>query len=129
MAVRTQRWSPDTCGCVFIQEWDDAVAAAARTHDVRTRELACAAHQGLDAVSAHSAVVAENQRKNIVPIIVKSLKSSLDLATLPWREAWSFDAQRRLVVDTSVFALTAQQKTQLQAAADLQFGPDKVILL
>lgn len=32
MALRTTRWKPDTCGCVIVYEWDDALDENARTH-------------------------------------------------------------------------------------------------
>jgi len=30
--LQTTTWSPNTCGCVIIYQWDDSIPEASRTH-------------------------------------------------------------------------------------------------
>lgn len=126
MALREQRYSPDTCGCVFIETWDPDVDPSERVHVVKTREVACPVHAGDAPATAYGRMYEENRRKNVALNILRTLESNMAQAK---RIAWSFDASRNLVVSgLASYGVTAQRLQQLQAAADLQFGVGKVTL-
>lgn len=120
--IHIQRWAPDTCGCVLLETWDDTVEAAARVHTFQEMEVICPFHAALEGEAVYTTMRGENRRKNLVAVIAKSVRPAFQDADY----TWSFDAQRRLVV--TIAGLTNQQRTQLQAAADLQFGPGLVVV-
>jgi hypothetical protein len=120
MSLRQQKWSPDTCGCVLLETWDDATDQAARVHTYHAVEHACPAHTHLSGEAVYQAVRGENRRKNLVAVIAKALHAPFEHADY----TWSFDAQRRVVA--TVAGLSVGQQQALQQAADLQFGPGQV---
>lgn len=63
---RTQRWSPDTCGCVCEMDWDDTLPTEAEQHIIANRIVkACPAHAQHTNPRAHfSAVLAHNRGIN-----------------------------------------------------------------
>lgn len=69
MTLSTQRWRPDTCGCVILQEFDkDDLPAGAH---LKAFESKCQAHATLTDVEAYDAIhgtiakPGENLRKNL----------------------------------------------------------------
>ena len=123
MAVHTQRWAPDTCGCILLETWDDAVPDAARVHTFHATDKMCPVHAGTADEALYAVIRGENRRKNLVAVIAKSVRADFVDADY----TWAFDAQRRVLV--TIADLTSAQKTTLQAAVDLQFGRDVVIIL
>jgi hypothetical protein len=122
MALHTQRWGLDTCGCIVLETWDDTEEAAARVHTFQEMEAICAFHAAEQGEAVYTTIRAENRRKNLVAVLAKSVRPTFRDADY----TWAFDAQRRLVV--TIVGLTNAQRTQLQAAADLQFGPGVVVV-
>ena len=131
--LREQRWTPDTCAnpatgdaCVLIEVWDDAVAVEARTHDFVRAEKLCSRHaaaHGADHAAAFTANYDQNRRKNISLAIAQTIKSSVTNEMY----VWTFSASGVLTVSFGS-NLTSNQRNQLQAAADLQFGAGKVVV-
>jgi hypothetical protein len=131
--LRQQRWVPDTCAspatgdaCVLVEEWDDAADPAARTHAFVRAEKLCSHHaavHGADHAACFAANYAENRRKNTTWLIALSVKAGLTLDQF----AWSFSADRVLTASFGA-NLTNQQKATLQNAANVQFGPGKVVV-
>lgn len=129
--IRQQRWVPDTCAspatgdaCVWLEEWDDSVDVAARTHTLVSREKACSFHALETPASGFARCYDENKRKNITWSAALVEKASLTLD----KYQWSYSDTGVLTVNFGS-DLTAQQKTRLQNACNIQFGPGKVIVL
>jgi hypothetical protein len=128
--IRTQRWTPDTCAnpatgdaCVFIETWDDAVNPVSRTHDFSQRERVCSRHAGLDPATCFATNYAENRRKNTMLMLAQSVKSTLTAD----QYKWSFDSNGLLTANFGS-AFTANQKSQLQNNANIQYGPGKAVV-
>ena len=131
--IRTQRWTPDTCAnpaigdaCSLIEEWDDQIPVQARTHNFVKAEKLCSRHQaahGSDHAAAFTANYEENRRKNTAIAVAQSVKSSITADHV----TWSFRADGVLLMDYGG-NLTANQKGQMKAACDVQFGPNKVLV-
>ncbi len=129
MAIRTTRWSPDTCGCVVEYSWDDTVAADQRAHTT-TRVTPCVAHPnaqqhvGADPFSAATVWGDENVGRK------SRLEARLLAATViglkPGSYAWFFDAQR--VLNVSLPSLSAAQKQAAQTWCDNNIGAGKVLV-
>ena len=141
-------WSPDTCGCVIHIAYDDTLkpeervytyvseAEAKAIHQTRIDAkvpntntnpqpvaVLCPAHASLGAVAAlHTAVLGENQRKNITLGLAMNMVSAIKLENY----VWSFDKDRVLQVSFAGVAVNTKQKSDIQSAADIQFGPGKV---
>lgn len=117
------RWSPDTCGCVLEYEWDDSVSDTDRTHTVTTVVTRCAEHSEMKLqLSDHfDQVMAENTGKNKAFEVVKSKVASLDIADFKY----SFDKDRKLVVDVDHLAVSAAEKLTLTAELNSKLGTGK----
>lgn len=117
--LKTQRWFPDTCGCIIDSEWDDSVANPDNTLN---KIIKCPAHYLLTDNIAYVKVQVENKLKNIVFNLVLSLAPALTYDDYQWL----FDKQRVLQITIPV---TSNQKTQLQKQCDNQFGKGQVGVL
>ena len=123
--IHEQRYSPDTCGCVFLETWDDAVPPIERVHVLRTREVTCAFHAADIPAIGYSRVYDENRRKNVSIFIMKAQHAAANETQVQW----SFDANRNLIVTgLAAFGINAQKLKTIQDAIDLQFGVGKVLL-
>lgn len=120
--LRTQLFSPDTCGCEIHEEWDDATSNETRAHAFHRMEKTCSAHQHLSGEAVYQQVMNENRRKNTLAVIAKQVRPQFDHDDYQWE----FDEQRRLVVKVAGFS-QAHLKS-LKDSADIQFGPGLVIL-
>lgn len=125
--IRQQRWTPDTCAnpaagdaCVFIEEWDDSVAAEARVHTIKHAEKLCSFHAHLDHPAAYNRVMDENRRKNTTWLAAQTAKPGILLA----HYSWSFDQDGVLTV--ALEGANQSHKDHLRAITDIQFGPGKV---
>lgn len=94
--IKQTVWSPDTCGCKMTYEWDSELSEDERVHTPVGAEL-CEFHSQHDVTNGYTVVVEENQNKNkVLGEIVKAIPS-----LKPEDIEWSFDADRKLVIDTS----------------------------
>lgn len=129
MAIITNIWSPDTCGCQIEFRWDDTQDAIARVHAYSRTIAACSAHTGVAGTSVHQDVVLDrNRRKNLTFMQVLTV-----LATVTpeqYQGMWSYDAaQNVLTVNGTAAGLTANQRNNLQTKCNTQFGSGKVTVI
>ena len=141
MAIKTTRWSPDTCSCVLEYTWDDTVPQSSRIHSIDNYITKCAAHaaQATD-TDRWNTILEENPRKNVANQLVidngpsslydvqqdgsRTLKNNI---TLTW--TWSGVAPNRvLTISYTGITLTTNQKNQAQTFLNNRFGVGKVIL-
>ena len=138
--MRTQFWRPDTCGCAFHQIVDDdgeikpatreeaqaVLDERRRTNPLTTTtedlwpDAECAAHRGFPVAARYALVLDENQRKNRV------FGELEKLGVTPEQYVWTFDENRVLDVLAEGIALTAQEKLDLQTAANRDHGFGRV---
>lgn len=66
MNLYETRWTPDTCSCSLVYEWDADLPGEIRTHTFKRVERICPAHSGMNGNGAahYAAVMAENVGKN-----------------------------------------------------------------
>ncbi len=123
--ISTGWWTPDTCedrGCKI------KVTGGAWHHTIRT----CPAHSavGQDLLDT---VRGENIRKNTALVIVESV---MGLDTKENFTTWSFDSSQR-IADTDERVLSVEiltnmsnpQRTNIQGAADVQFGIGAILVV
>lgn len=117
MKINKTRWSPDTCGCILIYEWDGDNPN--HQHTFVEAEHLCAAHNGYSPSIAYDKVKDENRRKNRAYAIAKGVAGiNLDDFT------FSFDNNRKLKVGF-LGKLNASQRAELQTQLDAEFGASK----
>jgi hypothetical protein len=146
MAIRTTRWSPDTCDtppCIIEYTWDDTVNQNQRTHTVSKVLNKCTAHSAIaDSTQHYNVLTEENPRKNnglqlvidnaplafvnVDPVSgVKTLKDGLNLS-------FTVAGTQPNRVFTLIFTgttLTQAQKDGVQSRLDTRFGAGKVIFV
>lgn len=78
--IRVNSWSPDTCGCIVLYSWDDAVPAEERVHspvhehknqttEEETKTKRCQHHDTPDIpdiIDLHECIRSENETKNAI---------------------------------------------------------------
>lgn len=64
MRMVTNRWRPDTCGCVIEFEFDADLPDDQRVHVGKKVVSACATHLAESPVTHHGKVLDENRKKN-----------------------------------------------------------------
>lgn len=142
MTIQTTRWSPDTCGCTYEYEWDDAIPPETRTHSLSKVVTACPLHSGIaDDPTKYNTVVEENQRKNnTLQVVVDNAPSTLydlqpDGTTRVLKKGitynWSITGtapNRTLSVSFTGITLTTAQKNAIQTFLNNRFGVGKVII-
>lgn len=121
--LRQQRWHPDTCGCVFLEIWDDSTDPVQRTHNFYECETDCERHENLsDSNSKYNAAILDNKMKNTVLLLATVFDSNISHENYKWK----FNDEGVLIVnfgkqvDSFIFGV--------QAAADIQFGKGKVLV-
>ena len=139
MAIKTTRWSPDTCGCVIEYTWDNTTVESERVHTLSTITK-CAIHSSQTNTDAWNTVLEENPRKNntLEQILASSpttalydtlngtrqFKSGITVST-----SWSGTVPNRvLTITITGISLTTQQKNTIQTALNTRFGSGKVVL-
>lgn len=143
-----KRWGPDTCACRVYHAVDpdtgtdrfinraEAVllheamylARPASVNNPASHPLPpvvlCPFHAALgDLLPRYNTLLAENRRKNTTLSIAQSVRATLT----PEDFRWSFDGSRTLLVTFAV-SLTTNQRNNIQAACDVQFGPGRVVV-
>lgn len=108
-------WSPDTCGCVIVYEWDDSLPSEERIHTFKRADKVCAAHLS-GSPNKMAVVLEENQRKNIVFGEIKKINTDLKPEEFHFR----FNDQRKLIVSSP-----GLEKSN-EGALEVKVGGDKV---
>lgn len=147
MTRSIQRWGPNTCGCKIFQEHGDELPIVYRTRaeaqvivdgitgKVQPAAILCPAHEALGHTTAmYDAVLAENQTWNVTFSAIQGFLPDLTVqqyhqATDDGTGRVAYDTERILQVNTSRLALTGRDRMDLQDAVNLQFGPDKVLII
>lgn len=129
MAIITNVWSPDTCGCQVEFTWDNTQPDISRVHTYSRTLVACPAHAGLAGLSTHwDTVLDRNRRKNLTYAQLLTV-----LATVTpdqYAGLWSYDAaQNVLTVNGTAAGLSNAQRTNLQTKCNTQFGSGKVTVI
>lgn len=147
---KTGYWSPETCGCSVFYVYDADRAPVDRVHtyisrpdiqaladrvrgaqglarNIQPQEITCVVHEGLGGSSRLWEVLQEeNTRKNEAVGVAIGVKAALTGEQVLW--AW--DESRVLQLSFArEAALTAQEKADIQAAANIQFGPGRIAVL
>lgn len=120
--IRTQQYSPDTCSCIVVEQWDDALPSDQTLYSLVQLIRRGAEHSALVDASLYTALKDENQRKNKVHGLANARAITTD------RIVWSFDAGRTLLVSFTGAVVSNAIKTAIQDACDTQFGVGKVII-
>ena len=128
-----QRWKPDTCGCVILEE--------SGTSAYLSHEVVCPEHSGLTAQKLATVPLEHNTRKNKVDGIIQTLLGSTvtetdpDSGAIVWKKGitfnWSYSGvgeSRILSVSVSGVNLTNNQKTSIQNWCDTNLGAGKVVI-
>lgn len=141
MAIKTTRFSPDTCGCVLEYTWDDTLSESQRTHTLSNFVTRCPAHSSLASdTDRWNAVFDENPRKNNARQLCldngpTSLYDIIDgtrqlKSTINYNWSWSGTAPNRvLTISFTGISLTTQQKSTIQTALNTRFGSGKVLIV
>jgi hypothetical protein len=124
MAAQTQRWRPDTCGCVIIQTHDPADLSV--PIGLSHFERKCPAHSALNDAEAWEAVfdanVGENRRKNRIRNRIFE-QFGVEIVS------WSFSGTGKARVLTIVTSgLTANQRNAAQTWANTNLGAGRVVI-
>lgn len=121
MAMKTTRWTPDTCGCVLEYSWDDALRPDQRVHSHAQTVRTCAAHSGASGAALMATVVGENQRKNQAFALAQEIRADLQ----PDDYRWIFRPDRTLEVE--VDRLTLAERTALTTELTARLGSGVVV--
>lgn len=148
MATIFWLWSPDICPCEIFHARDDTQPDDVRTYfhvttaeaqvladaitdaqgkprRVQPAEKMCQAHQALGLTDALTTVlVAENRTLSYTLPVLIGIRSDIIYENIKWE----FDGQRLLVIRFEGVVLTVAEKATMQAALNIQFGPNKVLV-
>ena len=139
MAIKTTRWSPDTCGCVLEYTWDDTQPESTRIHNFSRAVNKCPAHSSQTDIDCYSIVMDENPRKNIaLQVALDNGPSTLyDMVdgqrqpkpTITYNYSWSGTPPNRvLTISFTGISLTNAQKTTIRTALNTRLGTGKVLI-
>lgn len=128
--IKTTRWSPDTCECVFEYTWDSDLSETNRSHTLAAVLSTCDAHKtDLDA-DKYTKALNENIGKNqAINHIAKNIagfskKDPNDIDVPDFDKiSFSFDADRKLILSVSGAQGT---KNSVQSSLDGTFGTGKI---
>ena len=120
--IHETMWSPDTCSCILIYTWDDALDENVRTHTIERVLRRCPAHASLTKdTEIYGTVVEENTRKNKAFGLAQGIVPNLTTEDYEW----SFDANRKLRA-TFRGKLSVTQAVKLRQTCDSQLGANRV---
>lgn len=97
--INKTRWEPDTCGCMFVYEWDSDSLPDNRVHTVVEATM-CEYHKYPDMQSCFDVVLAENRSKNTVLAEIAKQVPGVDISTIEWE----YDESRSLTIKTDNLA-------------------------
>lgn len=122
MALHKNVWSPDTCGCQIVYEWDDSVPEDER---ISTAIESCMSHDGKEIFTIkcpihnhhtnkdehYADVLSENNSKNIaIGLLIKTIgKLDGGAGDVKWR----FDDNRNVILSHPM--LTQNDKDDMNA--------------
>lgn len=67
MAIKTTKWSPDTCSCIIEYEWNTDDPESTRQHTIARYLQRCALHSTATSLAdLWSKVIEHNTRKNLM---------------------------------------------------------------
>ena len=127
-----QRWRPDTCGCVILEEHG--------TSAYISHEFVCPEHQGLTPAELAIHPLDNNRRKNhtegeFMSRLPSTLTTTDAEGNIVYKNGikfnWSFSGvgkDRVLTVNYTGVTLTNPQKNTLQGVLDTRFGVGKVVI-
>lgn len=130
--LKTTRWSPDTCGCVFEYEWDTEESEQTRTHVIKKAVETCAAHASQPTLDLKfNQSLNENRMKNTALRLIAEALPEFgtidgegnvipDLKKL----GFEFDEERNLSIKTK--GLSDDQKAIVDPILEKNFGENKV---
>ena len=133
--ITTTKWRPDTCDCEIDYEWDTESDPKTRVHTVKEMVKTCKHHEKLKSKEEkYNKVLDENQTKNKVHGKMLEIASITEEVTdeegnktkklkAGKKYDWSFDENRKLVVDLSSFENL--EKDEIKDIINLEF-PNKV---
>lgn len=138
MAIKTTRWTPDTCAdppCIVDYTWDDTVPQDSRTHTVSAVVQRCVLHAPIATATAHFAALQdENPRKNkLIALLVAQFPTAVrtnaagDFLGFNVAVHRFFSTSRVLIL--AIPSLTALQISSLQTLIDTTFGAGKIRVL
>lgn len=140
MAIKTTRWSPDTCTCVIEYTWDNTSSLENRVHTVSNFVRTCPDHSNLPNNTAKwNVVIDENPRKNraLQDILDNGPSALYDVVNgnrqlktnIPFIFSYSGEAPDRvLTVSFPGISLTTNQRNTIQNVLNNKFGSGKVVL-
>lgn len=124
MAIRTTRWSPDTCACVMEYDWDDTQSEDTRVHSFARIVSRCPVHTEIPAdEDSFNVVVGENKRKNDGWRFGTIRRPVLTEAEYTWRFTGT-GANRQLFI--RCIGATGQQRSLIQGDLNAAHGVGKV---
>jgi hypothetical protein len=126
--INEQTYSPDTCACVVVEQWDSEVPPAQRIISLARIVTRGPEHSTLFDASLYSVIREENHRKNrAVNISVEEGSTK----TLQFGEVrWAFTPGRTLEVSFPPERLISQAiKNKIQARCDVDLGIGSVVVV
>ncbi len=141
MAIKTTRWSPDTCECILEYTWDNSVPQDQITIQPANIIVKCSAHNTIQqSTTVFNTVKEENGRKNISHSVIldNSPSTAYDIVDgnrqfkngiiVSW--SWSGTVPNRiLTITVSGIKLTQNQKNSIQAKLDERLGISNVVFV
>jgi hypothetical protein len=142
--MHVNRWSPDTCDCVFDYQWDDSVPAEQRVHTIKDVVHACPDHliTSTNKANHYDVVIGENVRKNKVhgqllelPDMAGEVLQDDGTMIRNFKKGIGFnfhftgkEADRVLSISTNGYKLNQGQKNALQDWCHQNLGNGKVVI-
>lgn len=136
-------WTPDTCDCQVVYEWDDEVPAEDRVHTFKRIIKRDQNHVSMATDKAQfDAILDENQRKNkvhgnllSVQQLSQSVTNSDGSSSIQLKNGVNVsyaytgvDPTRVLTVTITGVTLTTNQKTAIQNWCNTNLGVGKVVI-
>lgn len=121
--LKTTVWRPDTCNCVLEFQWDTEDPELNRVHTFLPPKEVCQVHSLVAPRIINEEVMRENRIKNVaISMLVEG--TELNEGDI----SWSFRSDRTLGLAIKT-PLSDQERARFTAAADIRFGPQKVIVV
>jgi hypothetical protein len=132
MAIKTTRWSPDTCvsrtdACAVEYDWDDAVAESDRTHTLTRVVRRCSRHTAVTLPDAlYAALLDENPRKNRVLERLRTTVPARFDANGVFLDSWRYTEDH--VLEVTISGVNQTQRRAAQDWCDANLGAGKVVI-